>query len=173
MVKSLKKRLHNCENPLHNCKNLLYNCEIQVHNCVLQLNFAAIENKTRKNMCKLILTPKEEEIMGILWEHGPMFVNEMVKTYPPPHPKFNTISTAVRSLEHQGFIRHTRFGGSHQYYAALSIEEYREWIMDVVVKKYFGDAHLRVVSALVGCKKITLDDLKGVIARIEGDEKNR
>lgn len=46
-----------------------------------------------------ILTEKELVIMRMLWEHGPMFVREMLEIYPEPKPHFNTVSTIVRILE--------------------------------------------------------------------------
>ena len=48
------------------------------------------------------LTAKEEEILGLFWERGPLFVREIVEIYDDPKPHFNTISTIVRSLEEKG-----------------------------------------------------------------------
>ena len=45
------------------------------------------------------LTVKEEEIMRIFWEHGPMFVRELLSFYDEPKPHYNTVSTLVRGLE--------------------------------------------------------------------------
>lgn len=36
------------------------------------------------------LTPKEEEIMNILWTHGPLFIREMLAFYSEPKPHYNT-----------------------------------------------------------------------------------
>mgnify|MGYP003417976009 CR=1 FL=1 len=69
---------------------------------------------------KIALSPKEEIIMNLLWEHGPMFVNEMLECYDEPRPHFNTVSTFVRGLEKKGLIAHNSCGISHQYYAAVS-----------------------------------------------------
>ena len=41
------------------------------------------------------LTVKEEEIMRIFWEHGPMFVRELLSFYDEPKPHYNTVSTLV------------------------------------------------------------------------------
>lgn len=49
------------------------------------------------------LTVKEEEIMRIFWEHGPMFVRELLSFYDEPKPHYNTVSTLVRGLEEKGF----------------------------------------------------------------------
>ena len=50
------------------------------------------------------LTAKEEEIMQMFWEHGPMFVRELLAFYEEPKPHYNTVSTLVRGLEEKGFV---------------------------------------------------------------------
>ena len=44
------------------------------------------------------LSPREEELMDLMWKHGPMFVNEMLEHFAEPRPHFNTISTFMRSI---------------------------------------------------------------------------
>ena len=59
-----------------------------------------------KNSRKLIelkmkrLTTKEKEIMELYWQHGPLFVKELLEYYDEPRPHFNTLSTTVRILPH-------------------------------------------------------------------------
>ena len=45
------------------------------------------------------LTAKEEEVMRILWEHGPMLVKEVLEYLPEPKPHVNTVSTVIRGRE--------------------------------------------------------------------------
>ena len=59
------------------------------------------------------LTEKEEELMNLFWERGPMFVREIVELYPDPKPHFNTISTFVRVLVQKGLVWHVQFGNSY------------------------------------------------------------
>ncbi len=44
------------------------------------------------------LTPKEEEIMNILWTHGPLFIREMLAFYSEPKPHYNTVATLVKPV---------------------------------------------------------------------------
>ena len=41
------------------------------------------------------VTKKEDEILNIFWDNGPMFVKEILELFPEPKPHFNTISTMV------------------------------------------------------------------------------
>ena len=56
------------------------------------------------------LTAKEEEIMRIFWENGPMFVRGLLAYYEDPKPHYNTVSTLVRGLEEKGFVGYTPYG---------------------------------------------------------------
>ena len=52
-----------------------------------------------KNNSEIQLTPKEEEVMQILWDNGALYVKEIVALMPDPKPHVNTISTFVRALD--------------------------------------------------------------------------
>ena len=45
------------------------------------------------------LTKKENHIMNLFWDHGKMFIRDLITHYPEPKPHFNTVSTQVRTLE--------------------------------------------------------------------------
>ena len=57
------------------------------------------------------LTAKEEEVMELFWEKGPLFVKQLLEFYEEPRPHFNTLSTVVRGLEEKGFYRGAGTGG--------------------------------------------------------------
>lgn len=113
------------------------------------------------------LTAKEKEIMDMLWQHGPMFVRELVELYPDPKPHFNTVSTQVRILESNGFVKHEAVGNSYRYEAAITEKEYGKRSMAGIIKNYFDDSYLSAVSAFVKEKKISVDELKDLIDQIE------
>ena len=69
------------------------------------------------------LTRREEELMRCFWEHGPLFVRELVALATEPKPHFNTLSTMVRALEAKGYVAHNTFGSTYQYYPVVTEEE--------------------------------------------------
>lgn len=113
------------------------------------------------------LTAKEKEIMEMLWQHGPMFVRDMLKLYPEPKPHFNTISTQVRSLESYGFVSHEAVGNSFRYMAAVTEEAYGKSSLAGVIKNYFDNSYLSAVSAFVKEKKVSVEELRELIEQIE------
>ena len=113
------------------------------------------------------LTKREEELMKLFWEKGPMFVKEIIPLLDDPKPHFNTISTIVRGLETKGYIAHEAFGNTHRYYAAVSESDYGKRTLGNVVNRYFGSSYLNAVSSLVKEEKISLDELKSLIELVE------
>lgn len=123
-------------------------------------------------MCKMKkLTKKEEEIMNHFWSNGPMFVRELLGLYEDPKPHFNTLSTMVRILEGNGFLGHRAFGNSYRYEPAVSREDYKKSTLAGIISSYFDNSYMNAVSTLVKEEKITVEELKELIAQIEGGQK--
>lgn len=126
----------------------------------------------KKGRKKSILTPREEEVMQLLWDNGPKFVRELIGFYPEPRPHFNTISTVIRSLEEKGFVGHEALGGAFRYHAIKNKEEFRDRSLSHLIKGYFNNSYLGAVSALVEEEKISVQELKELIELIENDKTN-
>jgi BlaI family transcriptional regulator, penicillinase repressor len=118
------------------------------------------------------LTRKEEEAMKILWKSKKGFIKELLDLYKDPKPNYNSLSNLIRSLEDKGFVKHKAYGKNHQYYPAISKEEYRKTFMKAVVSDYFGSSYKNVVSFIIDEKKINREELKAMIEIIEKGKNN-
>lgn len=116
------------------------------------------------------LTVKEEEVMQYLWEHGPLFVKQLVEMYPNPKPHFNTLSTYVRSLEEKGYLSHEVYGTTYRYYAIINEGDYSKGNLKSVVKKYFDNSYLSVVSSLIKDENITVDEVRQLLDEVENSD---
>ena len=117
------------------------------------------------------LTNKEKEIMELYWQHGPMFVKELLEFYGDPRPHFNTLSTTVRILEKKGFLDHKQYGTSYQYFPTITEREYGRSSLTGIIKNYFDDSYLSAVSSFVKEAKISVEELKELIDEIEQNSK--
>ena len=113
------------------------------------------------------LTNKEEEIMRVLWKLKKAFVKEILDDLPEPKPHYNTISTVIRNMEEKGFIGHKAFGKTHHYFPLVSKEEYRKNYMQRTIHQYFESSYKNVVSFFAKEEKISVEDLKEIINKIE------
>jgi len=117
------------------------------------------------------LTRREEELMRCFWERGPLFVRELVEMAPEPKPHFNTLSTMVRTLETKGYLSHRAFGGTYQYYPVVSEEAFSRRTLGSVIRRYFENSYMGAVSALIEEEKISVDELRELLDRIESQTK--
>ena len=113
------------------------------------------------------LTAKEEEVMRYFWDNEALFVKELVEKYPEPKPHINTLSTYVRALEDKGFLSHDTFGSTYRYFAVVTEEEYRNATLKNVVKKYFQNSYLSVVSSLIKDENISVDEIRSLLDEVE------
>ena len=130
---------------------------------------SAILKRIKKGKLKAMkkLTTKEKEIMDLYWQHGPLFVKELLEYYDEPKPHFNTVSTTVRILEKKGFLDHKQFGTSYQYFPTVTEKEYGRTSLTGIIKDYFNDSYLSAVSSFVKDEKISVEELKELIEKIE------
>ena len=121
----------------------------------------------RNSRKKQALTPREEELMQLLWDNGPMYVRELVQLYPDPKPHVNTVSTVVRTLEEKGYVNHEAAGTGYKYFAVAQKEDFADKTLNNVIKGYFNNSYLNAMSTLVKTEKISVDELRELIDLIE------
>ncbi len=117
------------------------------------------------------ITAKEEEVLGMFWQHGPLYVKDIVDMYDDPKPHFNTISTIVRSLEDKGYVGHTQQGKSYLYHAAIAEQEMGKKSIGNLVSRYFKNSYLRVVSSFVEDGSLPIEDLRKLLDEVEQSHK--
>ncbi|MDE5647164.1 MAG: BlaI/MecI/CopY family transcriptional regulator [Muribaculaceae bacterium] len=113
------------------------------------------------------LTERETQIMQILWEHGPLFIREMVEMWDEPKPHFNTISTLVRILEEKKYVGHEKIGNSHRFYAIAEKSDFSRCSLAEVIRNYFNNSYKNAVSALAEDEKISIEELREIIDIVE------
>ncbi|MDO5971362.1 BlaI/MecI/CopY family transcriptional regulator [Flavivirga aquimarina] len=113
------------------------------------------------------LTNKEEEIMHILWRLEKAFVKDVLAEIKNDKPHYNTLSTIIRNLEEKGYLAYNAYGKTHQYYPIIKKEDYRKRFMSMAINNYFNNSYKNMVSFFAKEEKISVDELKEIIALIE------
>lgn len=116
------------------------------------------------------LTNKEEDIMHILWRLEKAFVKDVLAEIQEEKPHYNTLSTIIRNLEEKGYVGYTAYGKTHQYFPLVSKEEYRKGFMNIAIGNYFNHSYKNMVSFFAKEEKISVEDLKEIIALIENQK---
>lgn len=104
-------------------------------------------------------TPRELEILKVLWELGPRSVSEVHKALRPAGGKelaANTVQTLLRIMETKGLVAHTESGRTFIYRPLFSREESATRFLDRV----FDGAASQLVSTLLRAEKIPPAELE-------------
>ncbi|UPS90477.1 MULTISPECIES: BlaI/MecI/CopY family transcriptional regulator [unclassified Bizionia] len=113
------------------------------------------------------LTNKEEEIMHILWTLKKAFVKDVLAAIETEKPHYNTLSTIIRNLEDKGYVSYKAYGKTHEYFPIVTKEQYKKKFMNTAIDNYFNSSYKNVVSFFAQEEKISVDELKEIIALIE------
>ncbi|MCQ2314022.1 MAG: BlaI/MecI/CopY family transcriptional regulator [Bacteroidales bacterium] len=119
------------------------------------------------------LTKSEEQVMQVIWKIGEGFANEIMTAFPEPKPAYNTVLTMVRILEKKGFVGHETFCKANRYKALIDKEEYSQNFVDSIVKRYFNNSYLDLVSAFAKKENFSikeLEELKKIIREIDNKQ---
>ncbi|HMS97151.1 MAG TPA: BlaI/MecI/CopY family transcriptional regulator [Saprospiraceae bacterium] len=108
------------------------------------------------------LTKAEEEVMQLIWDHGPATVSQLIEQLEAPRPPHSTISSIIRILESKGFVVHKTYGRTHEYYAAIDKKSYTHFSLKKLVANYFEGSMNELVSFLVKENDLSLKDLEEI-----------
>lgn len=68
------------------------------------------------------LGPLEEQVVHVLWDHGPSTVREIIDRL-PTHPAYTTIATVLGNLARKGLVDSARDGRSVRWSSRMSRPE--------------------------------------------------
>ena len=118
------------------------------------------------------LTKTEEKVMQILWDIKKGFVKDVIERMSPPEPPYNTISSLIRLLEKKGFVGHTAYGKTHEYYPLISKAAYRRFTFKQYLANYFEGSPDKVVSFMVKEENLNPEEIRKMLDLLDNDSKN-
>lgn len=108
------------------------------------------------------LTKAEEEIMKMIWDHGPTTVSALIDRMEAPKPPHSSISSIVRILEKKEFLDHKAYGRTYEYFPIVDKKDYSRFSLKKLVSNYFEGSMSELVSFLVKEDDISIDDLRSL-----------
>ena len=118
------------------------------------------------------LTRAEEQLMQILWKLEKGFVKDLIDELPEPKPAYNTVSTFIRIMEKKGFVGHTAYGNTHEYFPLISKQAYTKQYMKGFIKNYFSNSFQEMVSFFAKEDKMLISELEELIQEVKKDLEN-
>jgi predicted transcriptional regulator len=104
-------------------------------------------------------TPRELELLKVLWENGPKSVGDVHRLLRPAdgkQPHVNTVQTLLRLMETKGLVSHKAEGRTFIYTPKFSREESASRFLDRV----FDGAASQLVLSLLKAERIPPEELE-------------
>ncbi len=114
------------------------------------------------NLVMRELTKAEDQVMQVLWKLEKAFVKDIIEQLPEPKPAYNTVSTIIRILENKGFVDHTSYGKTYEYYPIVSKESYSKFTVLNVLQNYFGGSMQNLVSFFAKNENLSLQEIEAL-----------
>jgi len=105
------------------------------------------------------LTPREIEIMTVLWEHGPSTVAE-VRDALGDASAYTTILTLLRVLEEKGHVAREAEGRAHRYAPLIERDAASASAIDRVIGQFFRGSPEKLLTQLVSDHELDDDTLR-------------
>lgn len=112
------------------------------------------------------LTKAEEEIMKMIWDHGPTTVSALIDKMEGDKPPHSTVSSIIRILEKKEFLNHKTYGRTYEYYPIIEKELYSKYSIKSLLSNYFEGSVHDMVSFLIKEEEVDVDELKELINNI-------
>lgn len=121
------------------------------------------------------LTPREVELMTVLWDHGPSTVAEVRDTL-GDGSAYTTILTLLRVLEEKGHVSREVEGRAHRYRALIDREAASSSAVERVLGQFFRGSPERLLTQLVSDRDLddaTLRRLRALLNERLDEEDSR
>jgi BlaI family transcriptional regulator, penicillinase repressor len=109
-------------------------------------------------------TPRELEILKVLWEQGPSSVRSVHRQLLVREPDlaYNTVQTMLRIMEGKGLVAHVEEGRTFVYTAQFT----RDQTTQRFLERVFDGAASQLVSSLLRSERISSAELEQMQALI-------
>lgn len=114
------------------------------------------------------LSPRERQIMDVLYREGEATVSEVIEGMTSP-PSYSAVRATLRVLEEKGEVVHREEGRRYVYMPSEATEKARSRALAHVVRTFFDGEAERAAVALLRMSEVELgdDDLARLAERIE------
>lgn len=115
-------------------------------------------SKTKKETINL--TPLEDKLMTILWQHGAGTVHDVIKHLSATRKlAYTSVSTILRILEKKNILTSKKNGRSHIYIPKVSLETYTKKSINKIINQSFSGKPLALANYLFDNYKLTQSEI--------------
>ena len=112
------------------------------------------------------LTPRELDLMSILWERGSGTVGEILEEV-DDDISYSTVLTMMRTMEAKGLVRHEQEGKAFRYFPLIQADAAGETALGRILDKIFHGSRELLVHRLVDQEDVSPDEIRRIQAHLE------
>jgi len=109
------------------------------------------------------LTPREAEIMRILWESGPASADEIREALADGSHD-SSVRTILRVLEQKGQVAHKAVGKAYVYTPRVQQTKAQTTAMRDLLDRFFGGSAKSLILRLMEDRELSADQLAEIVA---------
>lgn len=110
-------------------------------------------------MTEIAFTPRELDVMSILWRRGSATVNE-VKDELEEGLAYTSVLSALQTLEEKGHIRHESEGRAYRYFPAVEAEAAGKSALGRIREAIYQGSSEMMFAHLVSDRKLDREELE-------------
>jgi BlaI family transcriptional regulator, penicillinase repressor len=112
------------------------------------------------------LTPREAQIMEVLWSRGPATAEE-IRAALPDKPHDSTVRTILRVLKDKGQVRNSIKGKAYVYSPVVMRVNAERTAVRSMLQRFFGGSAEALVMRLIEDDQITPEQLEQLQKRMD------
>ena len=106
-----------------------------------------------------VFTPRELDVMSILWRLGTATVSD-VRDGLDDDLAYTSVLSALQTLEEKGYVAHESAGRAYRYYAVVTQDAAGEGALNRILDKIFHGSAESLLAQLVSERGLSVDELK-------------
>ena len=103
------------------------------------------------------LSPRERQIMDVVYRRGSATVQEVLEEMPDP-PSYSAVRAMLRILEEKGHVRHQQDGPRYLYVPTLARESAKKSALKHMLQTFFDGSAEEAISALLDDQSARLSE---------------
>lgn len=112
------------------------------------------------------LTPRELDVMAVLWNLGEAAVADVQERL-ADELAYTSVLSVLQLLEHKGHVTHERVGRRYVYRPTLSAREAGEPLLDRLLESLYRRSPVKLVAHLVDRSGMSEEELRQIRALVD------
>jgi len=115
----------------------------------------------------------ELQVLGVLWDHGPLPAREVLERLPDGKRRaYTTVLSIMQVMEKKGLLTHSVEGRAHVYRPTVTRKQVMRPYVRTLLQNVFGGSPARALQQLLDEGPVDADELEAIRHLIDEHERD-